>query len=249
MPRRLPHEPVQLPDQLPPIVDRATWLGAREELLQREKTHTHEGDAIAAARRRLPMTLVPPDATVVGPAGDTAILDVFEGRRMLAVYFHMWHDGEPWEGQCEGCTHCAAQAQWPLAYLHERDVTVAVFCEATFDESQPFAEFMGYHTPWYSARDSADLVAGRQFGMWCFYLRDDDGQVYETYWTDGRGTEVTHWSAGLLDMTVFGRQQAWQDAPEGWPQGDDNWWRTGGRPTPQWLVTDEPAGPRGREQY
>ncbi|MFX4272594.1 DUF899 family protein [Propionibacteriaceae bacterium Y1685] len=246
MPHHLPTQPVRLPDQLPPVVDRATWRSARDALLAREKTHTRERDAIAAARRRLPMTPVPAEATVEGPDGPVSILDVFEGRRMLAAYFHMWHDGEPWEGQCEGCTYCAVQAQSPLAYLHERDVTVAIFSQGSHAESHPFAEFMGYRTPWYSARDSAALIDGRGFGIWCFYLRDDEGQVYETYWTTGRGCEVTHWSSGLLDMTVFGRQQAWEDSPDGWPQDDDKWWRSAGRPTAQWEVTDEPAGPRGR---
>jgi predicted dithiol-disulfide oxidoreductase (DUF899 family) len=39
----------------PPVVDLATWQAARDELLVREKAHTREGDAIAAARHRLPM--------------------------------------------------------------------------------------------------------------------------------------------------------------------------------------------------
>src|SRR5688572_7955036 len=87
----------------PAVVDRQTWLLARDELLAREKAHTREGDAIAAARRRLPMTPVPP-VTVQGPAGHTPLVDVFEGRRMLIAYFHMWHDGHPFAEQCEGCT-------------------------------------------------------------------------------------------------------------------------------------------------
>ena len=81
---------------LPPVVDRAIWNAARDALLDREKAHTREGDALAAARRRLPMTPVPP-VTVVGSGGAVPLLDVFEGRRMLMAYFHMWHDGKPFE--------------------------------------------------------------------------------------------------------------------------------------------------------
>ena len=40
----------------PKIVDRDEWERVRSELLIREKSHTHAGDALAAARRRLPMT-------------------------------------------------------------------------------------------------------------------------------------------------------------------------------------------------
>ena len=46
----------------PRVVDLVTWQAARDELLVREKAHTHEGDAIAAARRRLPMVEI--DGTV-----------------------------------------------------------------------------------------------------------------------------------------------------------------------------------------
>src|SRR6476620_8844166 len=91
----------------PPTVDLDTWQAAREELLIREKAHTREGDAIAAARRRLPMVEVPPDTTVVGPDGQVLFGDVFEGRDELVVYSHMFYDGEPWEWQCEGCTRNA----------------------------------------------------------------------------------------------------------------------------------------------
>src|SRR5512133_4108375 len=103
----------------PPIVDLDTWQAGPDELLRREKAHTREGDAIAAARRRLPMVEVPAGATVVGAQGEVPILDVFEGRRMLVAYFHMWHDGQGWPWQCEGCTFCASQIQRP-EYLHSR---------------------------------------------------------------------------------------------------------------------------------
>jgi predicted dithiol-disulfide oxidoreductase (DUF899 family) len=55
---------------------------------------------------------------------------------------------------------------------------------------------------------------GRSFGC---YLRVDD-RVYETYWSTGRGTEAMAWSYALLDRTVYGRQETWEDSPEGWPR-------------------------------
>ncbi|MEV0458278.1 DUF899 family protein [Catellatospora methionotrophica] len=217
----------------PQIVDRQTWSRARDALLAREKAHTREGDAIAAARRRLPMTLVP-TVTVQGPGGDTSLVDVFEGRRQLIVYYHMWHDGQPWENQCEGCTFATCHMDM-LDYLHARDVTYAVFCEGTYAESAPFAEFMGYRFPWYSARDADPvLLDGRGFGMIACYLRDDADQVYETYWTTDRGCEALTTSYHALDLTVYGRQERWEDSPEGWPRIDGHQWRVDGRPTAQW---------------
>src|SRR4051794_24978214 len=125
--RRLPDRPVTA-EALPPVVDRASWQQQLDTLLVREKAHTREGDAIAAQRRSLPMVEIPAEATVVGDQGDVTILEAFEGRRMLVAYFHMWHDGQDWPGQCVGCTFCASQIQRP-EYLHGRDITLAVFCE------------------------------------------------------------------------------------------------------------------------
>ena len=82
----------------PPVVDLATWQSARDELLIREKAHTHEGDAIAAARRRLPMVELDGTVKVVGPNGPTPFLDLFQGRDELVVYKHMWYDDAPSEG-------------------------------------------------------------------------------------------------------------------------------------------------------
>jgi predicted dithiol-disulfide oxidoreductase (DUF899 family) len=226
----------------PPVVDRATWLHARDELLAREKAHTREGDAIAAARRRLPMTLMP-SLTVQGPAGPVPLIDVFEGRRQLMAYFHMWHDGKPWQEQCEGCTFSTCHMQMQ-EYLRARGVTYAVFCQGSYAESAPFAEFMGYDWPWYSAKDSDPVLEdGRGFGMIACYLRDDDDNVYETYWTTGRGVEALTTSYGALDLTVFGRQERWEDSPGGWPRipEGEHQWRLDGRPIAQWARTSEPV--------
>jgi predicted dithiol-disulfide oxidoreductase (DUF899 family) len=221
---------------LPEIVDRATWQAELDRLLVREKAHTREGDSIAAARRSLPMVEVDASTPLVGAQGRVSLLDVFEGRRQLLVYFHMWHEGKPAADQCEGCTFFTGHAQ-ELSYLHSRDVTYATFCEGPYDESARYRDFMGWEMPWYSARDSLDvLLVGREVGGYQGYLRDGD-RVFETYWSTGRGTEAGANSYHLLDLTVYGRQETWEESPEGWPQpfatrGEQ--FRTDGRPTSQW---------------
>jgi predicted dithiol-disulfide oxidoreductase (DUF899 family) len=241
--RHLPTEPLAI-SALPPVTSRDEYEAARAKLLVKEKAHSREGDAIAAERRRLPMIEIPESVTVVGAKGEVRFLDVFEGRRMLVGYFHMWHDGQPREGQCIGCTYFASQVQRPLAHLHARDVTLAYLCEGSYEESRPYADFMGYTAPWYSARDAgAGLLADRGFGWLGCYVRDDHNRVYETYWTTDRGNEAGFWSYGLLDRTVFGRQEPWEDSPDGWPQipAGQHQWRADGRPLAQWDVTDEPV--------
>ena len=182
------------------------------------------------------MVEVDPTIQLIGPQGPVTLLEVFEGRKLLMVYYHMWHLGQPAEGQCEGCTFFNGQVR-ELSYLHSRDVTYATFCEGPYEESVRYRDFMGWDVPWYSAQDSAEaLLAGRQGGFLVCYLRHGD-RVFETYWNGGRGNEVMAPSYGLLDMTVYGRQETWEDSPAGWPQ---HWgttggqFRTDGRPTAQW---------------
>ncbi|GAA4260444.1 DUF899 family protein [Dactylosporangium darangshiense] len=221
----------------PPLTDRQTWQQQLDELRLREKAHTREGDAIAAARRRLPMVEVDPTTRLIGADGPVPLLDVFEGRTQLFASYHMWHTGRPAAEQCEGCTFFTGQVL-ELSYLHSRDVTFAVFCQGPVEETSRYRDFMGWQAPWYSVpAESLDaLVAGRAFGMKACYLRQGR-QVFETYWTTGRGVEAMALSYGLLDMTVYGRQEDWEDSPEGWPQDfrtDGDQFRLDGRPASQW---------------
>ncbi|MFJ2393793.1 DUF899 family protein [Streptomyces sp. NPDC087843] len=196
----------------PPVVDLATWQAAREELLVREKAHTREGDALAAARRRLPMVELDGTVEVVGPDGPVPFLDLFQGRDELVVYQHMWHDGAPHQGQCEGCTTTA----WHLkdaVYLNARGVSLAILTTGRWDEVASYVEFMGYTQPWYSVRDVEAPVGGGMGHIACF-LRDGD-RVFLTYSTTGRGNEAVNGSLALLDMTSYGRGEAWEDNPEG----------------------------------
>jgi predicted dithiol-disulfide oxidoreductase (DUF899 family) len=219
----------------PPVVDLPTWQAAREELLVREKAHTREGDAIAAARRRLPMVEVDAGLTLTGPTGPLRLLDAFDGRRQLLAYYFMWHDGQPAADQCEGCTWCTTHVQ-ELDYLHSRDITFAVLCQGPYEPSVRYRDFMGWQMPWYSAEPSLhDLLVGRQVGLFHLvcYLRDGD-RVFETYWTSARGVEVMDNSYALMDLTVYGRQEPWEDSPTGWPQPWASGTRDDQRPIAQW---------------
>ena len=137
----------------PKIVDRSTFPAELDELRVREKVHTHEGDAIAAARRRLPMVEVNGATPLIGERGTVTLLDAFEGRRLLIAYYFMWHTGHPAPEQCEGCTWVTSQVR-ELSYIHARDVTYATFCQGPYEESARYRDFMGWEMPWYSAQGS-----------------------------------------------------------------------------------------------
>ncbi|MEQ7127708.1 DUF899 family protein [Actinopolymorpha sp. B11F2] len=243
---------------LPTAVDRATFQAELDRQRVREKAHTREGDAIAAARRRLPMVEVDAKLELIGPDGPLTLLDAFDGRRQLIAYYFMWWPGRPAPEQCEGCTLFLSQVG-ELAYLHSRDITYAVFSQGrntafgpadpqvSYDESVRYRDFMGWDMPWYSAQPSLDaLLVGRELGLFHLvcHLRDGD-RVFETYWTSRRGVEAMDYSYALLDATVYGCQESWEDSPPGWPQqcsmrtdGGSPAWppvsESGGRPIAQW---------------
>ena len=231
---------------LPESVDRSSFEAELNNLRVREKAHTREGDAISAARRRLPMVEVDAKTELIGPQGSLSLLEAFEGRRQLITYYFMWHPGHPAAEQCEGCTWNNTQVG-ELSYLHSRDITYAVFCQGPYKESSRYRDFMGWDMPWYSAQASLDvLLVGRQIGRMHIvcYIREGD-RVFETYWTTGRGVEAVDYNYALMDLTVYGRQEPWEDSPPRWPQqctytrtssGSPTWqpvW-PGGRPIAQW---------------
>jgi len=234
---------------VPAAVDRTTFQAEVDSLRVREKAHTREGDAIAAARRRLPAVEVDATLELMGPHGPLSLLDVFEGRRQLIAYYFMWHSGHSAAEQCEGCTWVTSQVA-ELSYLHSRDITYAVFCQGPYAESMRYHDFMGWEIPWYSAQGSSldALLVGRSVGRMHIvcYVRDGE-DVFETYWTTVRGVEAMDYSYALMDLTVYGRQESWEDSPPGWPQecsitrtdsGSPDWspisaWPAG-RPIAQW---------------
>jgi len=122
----------------PKIVDRSVFHAELDALRVREKAHTHEGDAIAAARRRLPMVEVPSSTPLIGERGPVTLLDTFEKRRLLIAYYFMWHTGKPASEQCEGCTWVTSQVH-DLSYIHARDVTLAIFAKARMKRAPAIA--------------------------------------------------------------------------------------------------------------
>lgn len=220
-----------------PIVSRKQWEHARAELLEREKAHTRAGDALAAARRRLPMTPMEP-LTVVGADGPVSLHEVFQTRCQLIVYHFMWKPGGMHHQQCEGCTHTqAAMNAAVCAYLAARDVSYAVFSNGAWDEIAAYRDFMGWTTPWYSTAESPGVLATRDGGDLRCYLRDGD-QVFQTYETKWRGVETMMPTLHMLDLMPYGRQEIWEDSPDGWPQDrTGSWWRRDGRPVAQWTRT------------
>jgi predicted dithiol-disulfide oxidoreductase (DUF899 family) len=207
---------------LPEIVAETDWRAANDAQVAKEKAHMRAGDALAAERRRLPMTPFPNDFTFQGPDGEASFADLFEGRTQLLLY-HFWfpEDGEP----CGGCTMFSDQVS-ELAHLHARDVSFALVSRAPQDRIAPYKARMRWSLPWYTDTLAFQEACGttEYFRLQCF-LRDED-DVHLTYETSSRGVEALGSVWTFLDLTPFGRQEEWEDSPPGRPQEPPyQWWR------------------------
>ncbi len=203
---------------VPPVVDQPTWEAAVAELRVREKAAPRELDAIAAARRRLPMVALP-DYVLDGADGPVRLVDVFDGRSQLIVYHHKWFPGE--ELQSPGCTGFTSQFT-RLEFLDAYDARFVIVTQGPIDEALAYKARVGNKMTWYSTAGSpfgADMGAPPDGGFQVnVFLRDGDA-VYRTYNTQGRGTEQLSHTFPLIDLLPYGRREEWQDSPTGWPQG------------------------------
>ncbi|PRB14192.1 hypothetical protein CQ042_11970 [Microbacterium sp. MYb62] len=203
---------------LPPVVDAETWRRELDALRVREKAATRELDAIAAQRRRLPMVELP-EYTLVGADGPVRLADIFDGASQLIVYNHMWSDGSEW--QCPGCTGFTSQFTRLDVLDRYYDARFVIGTNGPIDEALAYRDRVGNRMDWYSSADStfgADVDAPPNAGFGVNVFLRDGETVYRTWHTEGRGTERLSSLQGLVDLLPYGRQEEWQDVPEGWPQ-------------------------------
>jgi predicted dithiol-disulfide oxidoreductase (DUF899 family) len=211
----------------PPIVSPEEWKAEREKLLVEEKKHMRAGDALAAKRRRMPWMAVEKEYAFDGPDGPASLLDLFGGRRQLIVYRFFYDpdvDGWPEKG-CPGCSFVADQVAHP-AHLNARDTTLAFVSRAPQAKIEGLKARMGWELiPWYGLTDGfdADFGVAEWHGTNAFY-RDDDDRIFRTYFIDARGDEPMGGTWAYLDITALGRQEDWEDSPEGYPQTPANLW-------------------------
>jgi predicted dithiol-disulfide oxidoreductase (DUF899 family) len=209
---------------LPQVVSPEEWRAARDELLVKEKAHMRASDALAAERRRLPMVAFDKDYEFEGPHGRLGLADLFDGRRQLVAYHFMF---EPEGTPCGGCS-CYVDNLGHPAHLNARDTTFVLTSRASQQEIDAYKERMGWEVPWFTVASEdfyRDVGINKAFGLSVF-IRDDDDNVFRSYFTTSRGVETLgpHWT--LLDLTPYGRQEEWEDSPDGVPQTPPyQWWR------------------------
>jgi predicted dithiol-disulfide oxidoreductase (DUF899 family) len=223
----------------PEVVTREEWLAARKRLLELEKRATRERDALNAERRRLPMVRVEQDYRFAGPGGQVTLAGLFGDSSQLIVQHVMF--GPDWDAACPGCTAFIDEvADGLLTHLRSRDTTFVLVSRAPLDKLEKYQAAKGWTVPWYSSygsdfnydfqvtadkerlpliynyREEPDMLGDGDStevpGVSCF-LRDGD-QVFYTYSTWARGTDVIGSAYSLLDLTALGRQEDWEE-PKG----------------------------------
>jgi predicted dithiol-disulfide oxidoreductase (DUF899 family) len=232
----------------PQIVSKHEWESAHQQLLVKEKELTRARDALAAERRRMPWLAVEKEYEFEGPRGRSSLLDLFEGRRQLIVYRAFFEPGvHGWpEHACVGCSMMADQVA-DVAHLNARDTTLAYVSRAPQPDIERVKARMGWTMPWYTMLPEIDAEFDVDFGVdqWHgtnAFIRDGD-RVFRTYFINNRGDEALGSAWAYLDMTALGRQEEWEDSPEGYPQTTPyTWWN--------WhdAYGDTGAPPAGEEQ-
>ncbi|VEG41447.1 CalU12 protein [Mycolicibacterium flavescens] len=217
-----------------PIVPPAEWDSAWQEMLVKEKELMRARDALAAQRRRMPWMAVDKNYTFEGPEGRVNLLDLFDGRRQLIVYRAFIEPGTSngdWpEHGCVGCSLMADHVPH-LAHLNARDTTFVYASRASQPDLEAMKNKMGWRHPWYTILPTKDAVFDVDFGVHDWhgtnvFIRDDENRIYRTYFINERGDEVFVNTWNLLDVTPLGRQEDWEDSPEGCPQDPPyEWWR------------------------
>ena len=229
----------------PRIASREEWLEERKKLLIEEKELTRAQDRLSAKRRRLPMVKIEKDYEFVGPEGKVKFADLFDGRRPVIVYPFMFDPD--WEKGCPGCTWLV-NAIGDLSSMTKRDVNYVLVSRAPLEKLEAYKKEKGWKLPWYSSFGSefnydfdvthdpsvkppdynfagheafiasrpADMPFGEAPGTSVFFIMD--GEIYHTYSSYARGCEYLTNTSTLMDITPYGRQEDWEDSPEGFPQ-------------------------------
>jgi predicted dithiol-disulfide oxidoreductase (DUF899 family) len=213
-----------------PVVSREQWLAARKELLEKEKEHTRARDRLSEERRKLPWVKIDKNYVFEGPDGPVTLGDLFDGRSQLIVYHFMFGPG--WKEGCTGCSFISDHVDAARLHFEQRDVSFAAVSRAPLAEFTPYKKRMGWKFPWVSSAKSdfnfdfkvsytADQVAsgkvtynyatiepwGEEAHGVSVFHKNEAGEIFHTYSTYHRGTELLMGAFNWLDLAPKGRNE------------------------------------------
>ncbi len=229
-----------------PVISREQWLAKRTALLRKEKELTHLHDQLAAERRELPWVRMDKDYRFDAPGGKVSLADLFAGRSQLVIYHFMF--GLDWQEGCPSCSYVSDHIDAALPHLAARDVTVTMVSRAPLAKIEAFKKRMGWRFPWVSSHDSdfnrdfhvsfteEEMARGKveynyteqEFpseeapGLSVFY-KNDDGEIFHTYSTFGRGLDQLVGTYTMLDLVPKGRDEEGLDFSMAWVRYHDKY--------------------------
>ena len=212
------------------VASRDEWIEASRRLVAREKELTRAHDRLAEERRALPWVRIDKDYRFGTSAGQQRLIDLFGANEQLLVYHFMLAPGD--EAGCIGCSFLLDHIDGVLVHLRHHGVSVVAVSRAPLDEIARYQSRMGWNTPWVSSHGSdfnydfkvsfrpADVAAGevdynfKRQAPWgeeasglSAFIRNDQGEVFHSYSSFGRGGEALLPAYALLDMTPLGRRE------------------------------------------
>jgi len=230
------------------VVSRDEWIGARKQLLTKEKEFTRSRDQLCQQRRDLPWEAVSKEYVFEGPNGKQTLPDLFDGRSQLVVYHFMFDRG--WDAGCPHCSFWADNFNGIVVHLNHRDVTMIAVSRAPYSKLAAYEKRMGWNFKWVSSHDTSfnfdyhvsftpeELARKEAFhnfttqpppgsevvGISVFY-KDETGKVFHTYSTYSRGVDMVNGAYHYLDLVPKGRDEAGQRNPQFWVRRHDEYGR------------------------
>ncbi|MFO1499370.1 MAG: DUF899 domain-containing protein [Verrucomicrobiota bacterium] len=250
------------------IVTPEEWTASRKELLRKEKELTRLHDQLNEARRQLPWEKITKNYVFESPEGKRALSDLFAGRSQLVVYHFMF--GPDWLEGCPSCSFVSDHFDGARPHLAARDVTLTMVSRAPLAKLEAFKKRMGWQVPWvssqgsdfnadfhvsFSGEDRARGTVDYNYTLQEFpsaeapglsvFLQDDQGTVFHTYSTYGRGFEPVMSTYAILDLVPKGRDEAGLSFPMEWVRYHDRYGTNEFTDTtkPYWPATASPGNP------
>ena len=210
------------------VVNPAQWREERIALLAKEKALLRERDALSAERRELPWVLVEEEYVFDSKEGKKTFAELFDGLNQLVVYHLMF--APDWENPCKSCSFWADQFERNVVHLRARDISMVAISRASVDQIEAMKARVGWTFPWYSSgRSSFNYDYGVSFKEEDFaavdynyrtiemditdmpgvsvFVKGDDGRIYHTYSTYGRGLDNLNSAYQFIDLTPKGRDE------------------------------------------
>jgi len=226
-------------------VSHAEWLAARKQFLAKEKEFTHLRDALSKQRRELPWEKVEKNYVFEEPRGKVTLGDLFGGCSQLLVYHFMFGPG--WKEGCPSCSFIADQFDSITLHMAQRDTRLVAVSRATLAEIEAFKKRMGWKFPWVSSFGTdfnydyrvsfskKEIASGKAIynyetssfeseegpGASVFYR--EDGDIFHTYSTYGRGLDMMLNAYNFIDLTPKGRDEDSLPYPMAWVRHHDKY--------------------------